>query len=94
MQLIPSLIKVFLKTNVFHPSFGDERHPKTCRVCPRGEGIYGLTLIRLQSAKDQWEGHISGRTGSHGALTGALTDDGEGCSDNSRVMRTTERWPR
>lgn len=42
-------------------------HRKAGRDCPRGKGSYGLTLIRLQSAKDQWVGRSNARTDRHGA---------------------------
>lgn len=93
MQLIPLLIKVVSdkkkkKKKIFlSPKFWRKRHPNTGRNCPRGKGSYGLTLIRLQSAKDQWVGHINGRTNSQCAPTGAPADDGEGCPENARVMR-------
>ena len=70
------------------------------RDCPRGEGSYGLTLIRLQSAKDQWVGHINGRTDSRCAPPDRRADGRTmekavpTLTRNAQRQKTTERWAR
>lgn len=84
---IPWLMKVFSENkSFFYPNVGSHAIQRGAETAL--EDSSGLTLIRLQSVKDQWVGHISDRrTNRRCVPTGSQTNNREGCPGNSRVKR-------
>lgn len=70
-----NVIKSILPATFYH-MFGTNA-AKTHRNCARGKDSFGLTLMRLHSAKDQWVGQVKARTGSRCAPARTRTGDGE-----------------